>query len=402
MKHKEIRLFSILFIILSLFGGYLTFNTFSNQTARSMLDSFITNGIGSEIQKQIKPSEELSSNDVTSCSKQPKIELQNSLDVNLSRLDKYQQLCNSFASNRMMIFVDMPTTNAQGIEKARKLAPKLLEFKKYGVTPVVVAEPTDGKNKISFKEFSQGKFDQSLDIYFQTLKQEGVDDTSIGIWVPFPEANVPYWNFDGSLPIDFSTNVNLFVTQLKKYFKAQASILLNSQTYIPEDTNWEFGSYDSFTPYIKGIKKGIVDSFGVQGLPWVSPANTKRREQFVAREFLQTELALEAAKLLKVREVWFNTGTFSEKYTTEIAKKTRASVANRKTMLKDILIEAQRVQSEKFEIWINLFAEDKSYLAESTNWSYLESEESKIILKEFIQKSEEQEVKLSLFDRDII
>jgi hypothetical protein len=402
MKHKEVKLFSIIFILSALFGSFLTFNAFSNQSAQSILDSYLTSGVRSEIAKKTTGEEKVSSNDTTACSQQAKLNLTDSLDLNISRLDKYQQLCNSFAANRLMVFVDMPTTPEQGIEKGKKIASKLAEFKKFGITPVVVAEPSDGDKKISFKDFSNGKFEPALDSYFKTIKEQGIDDSSIGIWVPFPEANVPYWNFDGALPADFATNVNIYVGALKKYFKAKATILLNSQTYSPEDSNWEYGSYDSFVPYVKGIKKGIVDSFGVQGLPWVSPANTKRREQFVAKDFLQTELAVEAAKLLKVKEVWFNTGTFSEKYTTDPIKKSRVSISSRKTMLKDILSEAQLIQNEKFDVWINLFAEDKSYLAESTNWSYLNNDESKIVLKEFITKSQEQEVKLSIFDKDLI
>jgi hypothetical protein len=402
MKHKEIRLFTIIFLLLSLAGAYLTFNAFSNQSLATIVENSLTGGLKKELAKQTNTGEKSQLTDGTVCSTQPKLLFNDSIDTNLLRLNKYQKLCNSFASNRLMIFTDMPTSNEQGVVKGKQIAAKLLEFKKYAITPIVIAEPTDGLNKISIKQFSLKTYEEPLDTYFRTIKEQGIDDSSIGTWVPFPEPNVPYWNFDSAVPADFGTNINIYVGVLKKYFKAKASILLNSQTYVPEDVNWEFGSYETFIPYIKNIKTGILDSFGVQGLPWVSPANTKRREQFAPKEFLQPELTVEASKLLKVREVWFNTGTFSEKYTNDPNKTARVSIASRKTMLSEILAEAENVQNAKFDVWINLFAEDKSYLTESTNWSYFNSLETQSILKEFITKSIAQDVKLAIFDREII
>jgi hypothetical protein len=319
----------------------------------------------------------------------------------LTVLEKYQDLCDSLATNQIMFFVDMPTSSEGATTKAKKLVTKLKEFDKYKISPIVIAEPVDGDSKISFKEFSLGKYNDVLDLYFKTIKDEGITDNQIGMWVPFPEYNVPYWNFDGTLPVDFGTNINNYITPLKKYFKAKTGILLNSQTYYPEDSNWEYGSYDSFIPYLKGIKKGLVDSFGVQGLPWVSPANTKRAEQFDPKEYISTDLILEGAKFLKVKEVWINTGTFSEKYTNDITKKTSVSINSRKTMLNSVLLEAEKMKNEKFQITINLFAEDKSYLGESTNWSYFGNQSSKKILREFFANATEKEIKLSLFDRDL-
>ncbi len=402
MKHKEIRLFTIIFLLLSLTGAYLTFNAFSNQPLATIVESSLTGGLKQELARQINTGNTTPPVDGSTCSTQPKLLFGDSIDSNILRLDKYQKLCNSFASNRLMFFTDMPTTNDQGVVKGKQIAAKLLEFKKYSISPIVIAEPTDGATKISIKQFSLKTYEEPLDTYFRTIKEQGVDDSSIGTWVPFPEPNVPYWNFDGAVPADFGTNINIYIGALKKYFKAKASILLNSQTYVPEDINWEFGSYETFIPYIKNIKTGILDSFGVQGLPWVSPANTKRREQFAAKEFLQPELTVEASKLLKVREVWFNTGTFSEKYTNDPNRKSRVSVASRKTMLSEILTEAENIQNAKFDVWINLFAEDKSYLSENTNWSYFGTGESQTILKEFISKSITQDVKLAIFDREII
>ena len=402
MKHKEVKLFTILFILSAIFGAYLTFNTFSNQSINSIVDTAFTKNVTSEITKnsQLSSTDQVSS-DTKKCSNVGKTDFSQTIDKNLTILEKYQDLCDSFAVSQVMFFIDMPTDNDGAIAKAKKVSPKLKEFAKYNITPIVVAEPTDGDKKISLREFSQGKYNDVLDLYFKTIKEDGVTDAQIGTWVPFPEYNVPYWNFDGSIPLDFGTNVNNYVTPLKKYFKARVGILLNSQTYYPEDVNWEYGSYDSFVPYLKGVKKGIVDTFGVQGLPWVSPANTKRVEQFDPKDYIQSDLTVEAAKFLKVKDIWINTGTFSEKYTNTAEKKTTVSINNRKTMLAGVITEAQKIQNEKFNVTVNLFAQDKSYLGESTNWSYLSNQSSKLVLRQFISDAQEKDIKLSLFDKDL-
>jgi hypothetical protein len=405
MKKKEVTLFTILFILSALFGVYLTFNTFSNESFGSIVEKSFANNLNKTIIKQTQIASDSSKNnlntDAKKCTQLPKTDFTQTIDKNLTVLEKYQDLCDSFSVSQMMFFVDMPINNDQAIVKAKKIAPKLKEFAKYKISPLVIAEPTDGNTKISFKEFAAGKYSEALDTYFKTIKEEGVTDEQIGMWVPFPEYNVPYWNFDGTVPMDFGTNVNNYITPLKKYFKAKTGILLNSQTYYPEDTNWEYGSYDSFVPYLKGIKKGLIDSFGVQGLPWVSPANTKRTEQFEPKEYIATDLTLEAAKFLKIKEIWVNTGTFSEKYTNDAAKKTTVSINNRKTMLNGVLAEAEKMKNEKFQVTVNLFAEDKSYLGESTNWSYFGNQVSKKVIREFLANATEKEIKLSLFDKDL-
>jgi hypothetical protein len=405
MKSKEVTLFTILFLLMALLGVYLTFNTFSNETIGSIVEKTFAKNLNNDIVRQTQISDTLKNaninTDTKKCTQLPKINFTDSIDKHLTVLEKYQDLCDSLATNQMMFFVDMPTSSEGATTKAKKLVAKLKEFDKYKISPIVIAEPVDGDSKISFKDFSLGKYNDVLDLYFKTIKDEGITDNQIGMWVPFPEYNVPYWNFDGTLPVDFGTNINNYIAPLKKYFKAKTGILLNSQTYYPEDSNWEYGSYDSFIPYLKGIKKGLVDSFGVQGLPWISPANTKRAEQFDPKEYISTDLILEGAKFLKVKEVWINTGTFSEKYTNDITKKTSVSINSRKTMLNGVLSEAEKIKNEKFQITVNLFAEDKSYLGESTNWSYFGNQSSKKILREFFANATEKEIKLSLFDRDL-
>jgi hypothetical protein len=405
MKKKEVTLFTIIFMLSALFGVYLTFNTFSNESIGSILEKTFAKNVSTNIVKQTQISDSSKNSNVNTdakkCTSLPKTNFTQTIDKNLTVLEKYQDLCDSFAVSQVMFFVDMPTNEEQAQIKAKKIVPKLKEFAKYKISPLIIAEPTDGNTKISFKDFSLGKYNEVLDLYFKTMKDEGITDEQIGMWVPFPEYNVPYWNFDGTVPMDFGTNISNYITPLKKYFKAKTGILFNSQTYYPEDTNWEYGSYDSFVPYLKGVKKGLVDSFGVQGLPWVSPANTKRVEQFDPKEYIAKDLTIEAARFLKIKEIWINTGTFSEKYTNDQAKKTAVSINSRKTMLNGVLTEAEKIKNEKFQVSINIFAEDKSYLGESTNWSYFGSQASKKVIREFLSSANEKEIGLSIFDKDL-
>lgn len=221
----------------------------------------------------------------------------------------------------------------------------------------------------------------------------------MGIWVPFPESNVPYWDHGETLPSDYAINVNKYLGYLKKYFpNSEGSILLNSITYDPEDENWENGDYVSLVPYTMGLNPDLVDSVGIQGFPWVSKASSKNRKLFDAQDFLSTSFIIESAKLLRTKDIWINTGTFSRKYTDSSIDEVRIGLDQRKTLLDDILVEVFKAEEDGYRIWVNLFAEDKSETTEATDWSYLESEGGKVIFKEFVQQLNDNEVELALFD----
>src|SRR5262249_6347884 len=149
----------------------------------------------------------------------------------------------------------------------------LKDFAAHGVRPLVIAEPTDydGGNNIDFGLVAKGTYTAYLDDYFSAIKAAGITDQQMGIWTPFPEANLPYWN--NNQASYFAPDVNLYVAQLRKYFPhAATSIMLNSATYSTTDFNWQSGEYDSLLPYIKGITPGSITYAGLEGFPWVPPA----------------------------------------------------------------------------------------------------------------------------------
>jgi pyridoxine 5'-phosphate synthase PdxJ len=84
---------------------------------------------------------------------------------------------------------------------------------------------------------------------------------------------------------------------------------------------------------------------------------------------LQSGLVIEAAKILGVKEVWLNTGTFNKMHTTP-GQVTSLDVAKRRQILGDILNEAKKVKNAGLKVSIHIFAEDKSMVAEGTDWSY--------------------------------
>jgi len=325
-------------------------------------------------------------------------------DPHLRKLAEYQTACRSQAVRRLMLFSDMPKDNVVATERAIKMAQTLKEFSRFGVTPVVIVEPTSDWGLIDFEEFGTGFYDDWIATYFQTLKAEGVTDEMMGIWVPFPEANLPLWNHANANPKDFSSIVNRYLRLLKTNFPyAKTSIMLNSATYETDDFDWLNGEYVSLLPYVKDIEPGLVDSFGLQGFPWLPPATAGGVGVFDAAEYLNVQLAQEAAAALGVKEVWFNTGTFASKYTLDKERTVHLTAGQRDDLLRRVLGEAQKLQDADLVVWVNVFAEDKSATAEATDWSYWQTEDElasshAAAIVNFISRAEHLGIKISIFD----
>jgi hypothetical protein len=278
--------------------------------------------------------------------------------------------------------------------------PELKAMREGGVTPLVIVEPTTEWGLIDFTEFNTGFYDQWIKDYFASMKQSGMTDETMGIWVPFPEANLPYWNRKNATPKDFAQIVNRYLTIYKTEFpEAKASILLNSATYESDDFDWERGDYTSLLPYVSDIKPKLVDSFGLQGFPWSPPATREGNGIFDAREFLNHQLALEAARKLQVREIWFNTGTYVTKYAQDEEKRVVISAAKRKDVSFGIINEVTRAKAAGYDVWVNVFAEDKSKVAEATDWSYLYAgRDHQQVFHDFIWRMQESGIGISLYD----
>ena len=388
MNKKEATIISIIFFALAALGFSLTFATFSNQSLREIaLDTLSEDAvITSELQR---------------CRAEEVLALENTEDPILKKLSAYQDVCRSFVTNEMMYFTQMPSTEARAEELALEVAAQLQSFSLFGIEPIVIVEPIDGEELLSFKEFSEGRYTSAQVAYFATLKEQGITDAQMGTWVPFPEANVPYWNHDDALPQDFGTNVNIYLEALKNEFPAaKGSILLNSVTYSPEDTEWANGNYETFSPYIEKINPRYIDSVGVQGFPWIAPANAqgRRTRLFNANRFLGIDFAMQAGELLNERDLWVNTGTFGAKYTNDPAAFTEISVTERKAIFNEIVDEMVRAQDELFRVRVNIFAEDKSRTREATDWSYLETETGQALFQDMVARLEEEQIGISLYD----
>ena len=323
----------------------------------------------------------------------------------LRKLAEYEHVCGSAFADTHMLFSGMPATSEEAMRLGNQLATKLKEFDEYTVRPLVIVEPvTPDGTMLSMAEVAAGTYDEPLAAFFRTLEQRGVTDGMMGTWVPFPEANTPAWVSTDAT--QFSQAVTRMVRLQKLTFPdSKASVMLGSQTYPSNDTEWLNGSFKSLTPYTQGIPKGLIDSFGYQGFPWQPAANTNGYELIDPKKFLRTDYAIGAAEALGVRTIWLNTGTFARSHTADSATEVAMSPAERARILTGITDQAAALKRQGFEVSINIFAEDKSATVEAVDWSYWpagEARNSKArpVLTDFMRRSNEQGVPVWIFDDD--
>jgi hypothetical protein len=415
--NKKIVNHSFLFIVLICIGILVTIGSLSNSYSYlSNAQTGIIGKIKTNYESYLKPyisniSKEEESEIVTidsgNCtSKEPLKSLDQSNDTSIKRLNQLQKICNSYVSNTQMIFIEMPNSQISATRLATSLSIKLKEFYKYGIKPVIIVEPVTGWGLIDFEEFSEGFYNDWLTAFFQRLKNENIESKHMGLWVPFPEANLPYWNRSNEKPFLFGRNVNIFSKLLKNTFNdAKVSILLNSVSYAADDYNWENGTYTSLIPYIKEIDPKSIESFGIQGFPWRSPSNNKTPLYiYDPLEFINPDIAIQAADFLKVKNIWINTGTFRAKYTNDPGLIITETSKLRDEILSEIVVQTEYIKNKGYNVQLNLFAENKANANEATDWSYWGNDESKIdehtnVLKKFIKSLNEKDIELWYFDK---
>jgi hypothetical protein len=312
----------------------------------------------------------------------------------LKKLAEYEDICNGAVMARSSFFVPTPTTEVQAIQFAGDVAAKLKEYSKFNIKPLVIMEPTSNGSIISLNKYRSGSYDTALDKYFGSLKQQGITDSMMGMWVVFPEGNIPVWN--NVDPATFTANVTKTVQFQKKYFpNSKASILLDSQTY-PSGSSWSGGSYRSLLPYLDGIPRGLIDSFGLQGFPWSPPAG-QDGALLDPNIYLQVNLAAEAARKLGVTDVWLNTGTFGRAYAST-ANEVKVSALKRQVMLDGVIVQANKLKAQGFNASVHLFAENKAATPEGIDWSYLSENKPKAVFKTFAHDTAVNDLGLWLFD----
>lgn len=317
-----------------------------------------------------------------------------------------QEICGSGVSNQLMTFIDMPNSPIIAGRKAVTLAEELKTLHELGITPIVIVEPVTEWGLIEFEEFGEGFYNGWLEEFFARLINEGVTQEMMGVWVPFPEANLPYWNKAQDNPAQFGINVNLYAKILRKYYpQTEISVLLNSVSYQSTDFNWEKGVYDSLIPYLETLDKGLVSSFGIQGFPWRSPKSQEVPLYiYDPVEFISPNIAIEAADYLGVKKIWINTGTFRAKFASDPDELVVESASTRKTILDEILTQAKGMKAKGYDVSINLFAENKVETTEATDWSYWGENTDEVdahtsILKSFLHSAAKEDIEVYVFDK---
>jgi hypothetical protein len=299
----------------------------------------------------------------------PTTDLTSATNLIIRKLTEYEKLCGGRVTDTLMVFTGMPTNDSSAKTNAIDMASTLKEFSKFKLQPLVVMEPTTPNGLIDFQQFSQGAYDTAFNTYFQTIKSQGVTDSMMGAWAPFPESNIPEWGSTNSSL--FSANFVRAANIQKQHFPAsKITIILDSLSYPPGVLDWDGGAYVSLIPYLQSIPKGLVDSFGYQGFTWASPANEPDFSNLDAAKFLKPDIAKEAAVILGTNHIWLNTGTHKTFYSTSPAKRTELTPAQRAQVLNGITTQAQWLQARGFKVTISLFAEDKTATGEDVDWSY--------------------------------
>jgi hypothetical protein len=294
--------------------------------------------------------------------------LQKTDDPGLEKLAEYE-IAGKGEFGGMMIFAQMPVSGEQAAAQAESMAAVLKKYSSFDIKPLVVIEPIlESGAIIDFSDFGAGSYDTPLENYFSVLRREGISDSQMGMWVPFPEPNTDSWGVKNSKPADFVRAFNDYAAVFKKYFPgAQLSLLLDNQTYDYRRNDYAGAPLE---PYLAGIGKSNISSFGLQGFPWAPGAASNDRPIYDAAEFLSAAPAIEAAKSLGVASIWFNTGTFAAMYAADPVNRAVASPAQRAAILASILGQANTVKKAGFDIAINIFAQNKSKEAEAIDWSY--------------------------------
>jgi hypothetical protein len=287
----------------------------------------------------------------------------------LRKLAQYEQLCSGAVAARTSFFVPTPATTAQAQASARDVASTLKAYAQAGVAPLVFMEPDDlYGNNLDLAQYANGTYDSALNAYFAALQSNGVTPAMMGTWVFVPEGNLPGWSTVD--PNIFAAVVTKTAQLQKQYFPgSQSSIMLDSESY-PVGGTWGDGRYVSLVPYVQNIPRGLIDSFGLQGFPWVGQGGSNA--VYDPRTYLRVDFAMQAAQALGINNIWFNTGTFNQMYAHQSGTVT-ASPGQRQTMLTATIQQAKQAKAQGFAVSIHIFAENKANVGEATDWSYWQS-----------------------------
>lgn len=389
MKRRHILLINLVFLGLVLFSSGVVYQ-------------FMTGNKPLSFFKDLQTRNQTIAVETEKCSDKKTVNLGAATSPTLIKLAVYQHACRSFVSDTSMVFTSMPTTQEQAVAYAKADAVVLKDYAKHNIRPLVIIEPsTQAGDQLDYGLIAQGTYSGAFDTYFAQLKQEGITDAQLGIWNPFPEANLPYWK--NNKPEYFAPSVNGYVSTLRKHFPhATTSILLNSATYEATDFNWENGDYSSLLPYVANVTPGTIDYAGLQGFPWMARAGGSG-VILNAAEFLNPDLLTEMADKLGTKKVWFNTGSFQTKYALDPDLTVHMTPERRKAVLTPVVGQALLLKEKGYDVSVNIFAKDKSKTSEETDWSYWHgsdpfSSQSTPVITGFIKQLHDEKINFWLFD----
>lgn len=273
-------------------------------------------------------------------------------------------------AKRRMLFLPTPDSNEQAVSLASEAADQLRSVAAAGQQPLVVMEPSGSNGQaLDFERYEVGGYDAYLQTFYAALQKQGITDAQMGMWVIFPEANTPAWHQTD--PSTVAANIARTARLQKQYFpSSQTTVMFQSQTYDSNDSDWSDGRYVSLLPYVQAIPKGLIDSFGLQGFPWMHPANQGGSDSITPSGYLRIDFAAEAARSLGAQSIWFNTGTFKTMFASNGAARVTMGTDTRASILDQTVDLASTLQAQGFQVFVNIFSEDKSNVGEAVDWSY--------------------------------
>ncbi len=317
-------------------------------------------------------------------------------DPQLKIISKYEDVCGSQFLSYMMLFTGMPISRVNAHSMADVMTQRLNAFDDFEISPIVIMEPDSEWGLVDFNEYSRGDYDEWIDAYFERLKMNGITDEQLGIWIPFPEPQQPFWN-NNQNPDDYAISINRHFKQLKKYFpKATTGILLDSQVGSDE-------SASQLVAYTRLIEPQLINYVGLQGFPWHPTAEGDSRSAIIsASEFIPAYMLEEVANSLGKKEVIINTGTYRRRKASS-GGEVAVSTQQRMNILKSVEAEVDLLESSGFNVIVNIFSEDKFELQEGVDWSYWESSDSAedshaALFTNFVNKLINSGAEISIYD----
>ena len=334
------------------------------------------------------------------CNSQTPYSIESSNNRHLRKLRQYQNICRSKVSSSLMIFSPTPTSLESAIDLSLDLFNNLKDFSKYGIEPLIILEPSDIEgNNLNFRQLATGKYNPNLVQMFQNLLKLGLKPQDIGTIVLLPEANTPIWDWNGAKPSVFGDVFNQQAMAIRSVIpKAKLSIMLNSSSYEPSDTDWNTPIPRSFLEYTRNIKPEYIDSVGIQGFGWINKKNqSPTRKILDPRAYINQNLITEVATYFGTQKIWINTGSFIQKYN---KPEERQIISNTEllTQTQQLAELTSSIKSKGYQVSVNYFLEDKTNSSEATNWSLL-SPSRNIIWVNIVTNLSQRGIKLSIFDR---